>query len=984
MKKTPIKTLLKVAVSVGITVFVVRKVLANESMDDLAAQLAAVSWPLLGLAFLAQISAMASNLVRWRMLLLGQGIEVPWRHLVGTFLIGRFVGSFTPSTTGLDGWRMYDIARHSGATARSVSVILVAKVIGFFVLSVLLLATLPWGVRYLGGSAILLVGAVVFPMGALALGVLLRPGLVRKLFERMPEKIRRKGGSTLDAVTAYGERRRHLLLAILFGFPVHGCTILIYLCTARALSVDTPAADLAFVSLMAIAATLLPISIAGVGVREGTFVGLLGTVGIATSAAALTGFLGYLCGEIISLFGGLVLLARPAGYRMAMKGAGVRTAEEREEAGARALPVPWGAAVQQGVAAGLLAGVFLGLAEAALVLAQSARPRDLSVLPYAAVTYGLATAMAGTTFAAAIAWWESRGGRALDGARLWATTGAGLFAGLGLVVARFRVFRDVFHENLRPMSGQGLAVQLALVVAAAGVFWIGRKVALRLVQRPGRVLLRAWGSPAAAGLVALIVAIVSFLGSPRGANGAGAAATRGTGSGPNVLVVVVDTLRADAVSSYGGPAGQTPNLDRLASQGVLFENAFAQASWTRPSFATILTGRFPSSHRTIFKPDALPDAVDTMPEVLGRAGWVTSGFVTNYNVAPYFNFDQGFDEYRYLEPELVLWANDTQSRLALYSVVRLAWERFAPMRPERFYRDARETTDAAIGWLRRRPQGPFFLFVGYMDPHDPYFRHPLDGTAVARVSTPSPDPDRAAELRALYDGEVKYWDGHFGRLLRALPENTVVLVTSDHGEEFAEHGGFWHGTTLYDEQVRIPLVARLPSGSGVVAGTRSLDWVRHVDMARTVYELCGVETPAGDQGRSLFANLGNEPLRDPVFAEEDHEGNVLFSVRTFENGVERKLVVANERNPRGLAPEEFFDLGRDPGERTNLADRSADGVTHLREELDRQSRAASEGAVESSRVGIDQSSAERLRALGYAGGEHARDRSADAGPDAGE
>src|SRR6185503_15184383 len=143
--------------------------------------------------------------------------------------------------------------------------------------------------------------------------------------------------------------------------------------------------------------------------------------------------------------------------------------------------------------------------------------------------------------------------------------------------------------------------------------------------------------------------------------GAARAASRASAELPNIVLVVVDTLRADHVGAYGYPEGTTPHLDAFARDAVRFEHAFSQASWTRPSFASILTSRYPSSHRTIYKPDSLPGEITTLAEVVQDQGYRTAGFVTNFNVAPYFNFGQGFDEYTYLEPSLVLFANDTSS-----------------------------------------------------------------------------------------------------------------------------------------------------------------------------------------------------------------------------------------------------------------------------------------------------------------------------------
>ena len=133
-----------------------------------------------------------------------------------------------------------------------------------------------------------------------------------------------------------------------------------------------------------------------------------------------------------------------------------------------------------------------------------------------------------------------------------------------------------------------------------------------------------------------------------------AAAPSGAG---NVLFIVVDTLRADHLPAYGYGEIQTPNLDAFAGDAIRFDQAFANASWTRPSFASILSGRLPSSHGVMAKPDALADELTTMPEAFGAAGWETRGIATNYNVAPYFNFHQGFDRYEYLEPNFVLGAD---------------------------------------------------------------------------------------------------------------------------------------------------------------------------------------------------------------------------------------------------------------------------------------------------------------------------------------
>jgi arylsulfatase A-like enzyme len=443
-----------------------------------------------------------------------------------------------------------------------------------------------------------------------------------------------------------------------------------------------------------------------------------------------------------------------------------------------------------------------------------------------------------------------------------------------------------------------------------------------------------------------------------------------------VLFIVVDTLRADHLPLYGYATGNTPNLDQFAKDAVRFDAAFANASWTRPSFASILTGRYPASHRTMSKADALPDEVVTLPEALRDAGYATRGIATNFNVAPFFNFQQGFDEYRYLEPNFVLGANDTAAKLLFIQFLR---QRIETVRAKSgrvevgsAYQDASVVNRNLLEMLDAGPKAPWFMFAGYMDPHDPYYPHPYDGTAYARAAHQEPNPDEAPALRKLYDGEITFWDEHFGALIAELKKRGVydeltIILTADHGEEFHEHGGFWHGTTLYDEQVRVPLLVKLPGGE--MRGNTVRHWVQSIDLMPTLLQRAGVTVPEGVQGRDVFA--GNKE----VFAEESHEGNVLRALRIDRAGAQMKLITANPGNPRGLAPREFYRIDQDPKERVNLAEEEPALVEFTRKALDKHEEDAAKGRAsqQSVDVGSDANAAARLRALGYAGGDKPED-----------
>ena len=440
-----------------------------------------------------------------------------------------------------------------------------------------------------------------------------------------------------------------------------------------------------------------------------------------------------------------------------------------------------------------------------------------------------------------------------------------------------------------------------------------------------------------------------------------------------MIFIVVDTLRADHLPAYGYERGATPNLDRFAEDAVRYEWAFANASWTRPSFASMLTGRYASSHGVMGKPDALASELETLPEVLQQNGYSTAGFVTNFNVGPYFNFQQGFDQYAFLEPEFVLGADDAAAKLLLVQALRQRIEQFRArggrVLPGTAYQDAETVNRRLFAWmdqeLGEQREEPFFLFVGYMDPHDPYFPHPYDGTGYARAANQHPDLDEAPRLRELYDGEITYWDEHFGRLVadlqrRGVYDDTMIVITSDHGEEFGEHGGFWHGTTLYDEQLHVPLYVKYPGNAR--AGTRTSHWVQSIDLMPSILREIGLPIPEGVQGGSLEAGT---PL---VFAEESHEGNVLASVRelhptTYE---ERKIITANAGNPRGLATVELYRTADDPGEQSNVAEEERERVQALMRTLEEAQRRAAEGAVESNETReLDEDTRRQLCAIGY-------------------
>jgi arylsulfatase A-like enzyme len=615
-------------------------------------------------------------------------------------------------------------------------------------------------------------------------------------------------------------------------------------------------------------------------------------------------------------------------------------------------------AVGAGLAGGLLAGALVGAGEAVAAWAHAHGAAEAPAVAWALVAYGGLGAALGV-------------GAGVVAAVL-GTDGFGLaFGGVGaalvFVVGRFRVVRDVFLEQL-PRGPLTLLAQLGALVAAAALAVAVWRL-LRGADARRRPLTRAGVAAVAVGLAAVACAAAARLRPPPAPPPAVARPAPRAGA-PNVVLIGVDTLRADHLSCYGYRANATPQVDALARDGLRYANTFSQASWTRPSFATILSGLYPSSHGAIHKADVLPDRVDTLAEMLQRAGYRTVGFADNANISPAFNFQQGFDDYRYLAPDFFFWADEPASQLALYSGLRLVRERFLARRVDvhNYYQPAEVVTAAVKAWLAapKPDQRPFFLFVHYMDPHDPYFVHPFDGEGYARVANPNPPPEVAEKYRRLYDGEIAYLDQHLGALFddlkaRGLYDSSLVMLTADHGEEFHEHGGWWHGTTLYDEQIHVPLIVKPPGTPAATAGRVVETLATSLDIAPTILTAAGVTPPAVLQGHALPLDGSNAPDRQSVFAEEDLEGNVLQAVRT----PLWKFITANADNPRGLPPEQLFDLPADPGEQRDVARVRAPQTEIMRAERGRAMLSARAHAGASQQGTMDPATVERLKNLGY-------------------
>jgi arylsulfatase A-like enzyme/uncharacterized membrane protein YbhN (UPF0104 family) len=964
---------LKLALAAGIISLIFQRIFQRQDGVGMADRLAALSYPLVAMCAVSFGVAIGANVLRWNRLLEGQGIHAPRTYLVTTFWIARFF-SAAGGLIGLSGFRLYDVARRTGKTARAAASIGIELVIGNMAMGIVALISCLFGIRYVGETGVLMLALFFGGLIAVTFTILAKPRFVRVLARSLPKGVETRVQTIVDAVCAYEGKGGLLAQSVALSVVIHVCNNMVYVFAAKALGVELPATELFFVSTLQNIVSHLPITPNGVGLREMTAVGLYTAVGLPPEQAVLIPIVGFTVDMAVSSIGGVLLLLRRADYAPAII---VDEAEREDVVHARierALPEEWpqvGRGAALGLAAGLIAGACVGLAEAAAVAAASRGQAEPDVWFFGTLCYALFCGVGGAALGALSAFsGRLTQRRAVLEPRAFAHFAAAIAATFALVIGAFRVQRDIFQEELVWKSGKGALVLLGALLGAAlvyALFAVGLAALAR--TRAGKLLLRPGGAgalTAAAVLVALVVALAGEAPAekPKAAHG-----TPPAGAG-NVLFVVVDTLRADHLPLYGYSAGRTPRLDAFARDAVRFEHAYANASWTRPSFASLLTGRYASSHGVMSKAASLPDEATTLPEAFGAAGYATGGIVTNYNVAPFFNFAQGFDEYHYLAPNFLFGASDTAAKLSLLQILRRVDEKaraaLGRSEPGSAYQDAEVVNIEIARFLdTRSKERPWLLFVGYMDPHDPYYQHPYNGVGYSRAAHVKPDASEADELRKLYDGEIRFWDEHFGALIddlkkRGLYEDLTIVVTSDHGEEFMEHGGFWHGTTLYDEQLHVPLLVKLPRGDR--AGSTVTHWVESVDIMPSLLALARLPVPPAVQGIDLFRG------KEQTFAEESHEGNVLKSLRLREQGAALKLITANEGNPRGLKPRELYRVDSDVREQKDLASEQPSELAKSEHELSEVEKQAKVGALKAREVDLamDKAAAERLKALGYA------------------
>lgn len=423
--------------------------------------------------------------------------------------------------------------------------------------------------------------------------------------------------------------------------------------------------------------------------------------------------------------------------------------------------------------------------------------------------------------------------------------------------------------------------------------------------------------------------------------------TREHGTGPNVIVYLLDTLRVDHLGAYDYDRSISPHIDAFASEAVVFDSAIAQSPWTRASVASIFTGLEPHRHGVNGFENKLPGPALTLAELLSSAGYETAAFITNHNVGGEFGFEQGFDE---------------------FSVA-----------PHRRARGSARLNERLFAFLRsREPDGPLFLYVHAMDPHAPYappesFRSAwakdvvqkdlgeLKNLRKIRKSLKPEDP-LVEQIVSLYDAEIAFNDSTFGKLIEELKrlgqyESSLIIFVADHGEEFWDHGVLGHGHTLYSELLHVPLIIKGPGK--LTEGRRVSDLVQHIDLFSTILDWAGVDIPP-TEGRSLRRTQSSHGIGAPrsVYSKLDLRG--IRGVSVTES--DWKLIIPQSEE-LGTEPL-LFDRNADRGEKRNYFGERPIIEGYLMSLLRAHERSG-EGSVEPETATIDEELLERLKSLGY-------------------
>jgi choline-sulfatase len=396
----------------------------------------------------------------------------------------------------------------------------------------------------------------------------------------------------------------------------------------------------------------------------------------------------------------------------------------------------------------------------------------------------------------------------------------------------------------------------------------------------------------------------------------------------NIFLIVIDSLRFDHLGCYGYHRETSPAIDKIAGEGITFDRAISQSSWTKPSVASLLTSTYPEIHGVKSIKDRLSTHETFLPTILKKFGYVTGCIQTNPFLSSESGFNQDFDFY-----------------LELFDKV-----------PGMYKPRINEAINAVCDWLDQFTHNRFFLYLHVLDTHNPY--------------TPPKEFNRFGDTEQdLFDGEVRFVDYYIGLIrcylaLKGLQEKTLFIITSDHGEEFGEHGHRYHAKHLYEEVLRVPLIfsspALIPSGLSIPTQVRS------IDILPTILELLGIPPLAKHQGESLLPllKLAPTPAR-PAISQIGEENCATRKTEVVALTTENYKLIWNKKNDA----KELYHLQRDPREENNIAYEEKEKTQELQSQLENLLQRPDETPFHyrsaPKKISFDEDLLKRLRGLGY-------------------
>lgn len=432
----------------------------------------------------------------------------------------------------------------------------------------------------------------------------------------------------------------------------------------------------------------------------------------------------------------------------------------------------------------------------------------------------------------------------------------------------------------------------------------------------------------------------------------------------NVILILIDALKSDHLGCYGYKrygVTTSPFIDMFAKQGTLFLNCYSQSAWTKSSTTSLLTSLYPTTHGAILHGYKMSEELTIIPEVLQKEGYVTYGFTANPHLKRIFNFDQGFDFFDdYLMQDKVSLSALRNIPIFKGMITSLARKSFG-------YTDrdnARMANRRILPWIEKYKDQNFFMYLHYMDPHNPY-APPRPYNAMY----PYIRGDSRSRAIALYDGEISFVDFYIQDLIKKLKslgiyDKTMIILTSDHGEGFAEHGHWYHGYSIYQEQIRVPLIIKYPYGIPEPKIVQAP--VRLIDVMPTIFDFLGITENVPDmEGESLLGLLEESQMRD-VYVDNNLINKNIFKGLIENNEWKYIFTEASEiRYIPDFGDEELYNLKLDPRETRNLIELKPEIAKSMRKKLIRYLDYCKKKAVSSSEVSLDYETVQQLKALGY-------------------